>query len=299
MTSLASSASPSADPSVVAPAAPADEVRAEIGVIGGSGLYEFLDDHVTVDVETPFGAPSDPLVVGEVAGRRVAFVARHGKGHRFAPHRVNYRANLWALRAVGVRQVLAPCAVGSLRPEHGPGTLVVPNQVIDRTWGRAHTFYDAEGPVVHVGFADPYCPRGRAAAIESAHRSGLVVADSGTVVVINGPRFSSRAESVMNQHAGGTIVGMTTMPEAALARELAMCFTSLAMVTDYDAGVDGGAAVTHEEVMRVFAHNVEALKDVLRETIAALPEAEDDDVATCPCRRSLDGIRLPFAIPGR
>ncbi|MGN6751421.1 MAG: S-methyl-5'-thioadenosine phosphorylase [Intrasporangium sp.] len=281
------------------PPASSTDAQAEIGVIGGSGLYEFLDQHETVEVETPFGPPSDPLVVGEVAGRRVAFVARHGKGHRYPPHQVNYRANLWALRAVGVRQVIAPCAVGSLRAEHGPGTFVVPDQIIDRTWGRAHTFYDVEGPVVHVGFADPYCPRGRAVAAQSAQRSGHGVADGGTLVVINGPRFSSRAESLMNQQAGGTVVGMTTMPEAALARELAMCFTSLAMVTDYDSGIDGGEAVTHEEVMRVFARNVDDLKVVLRDIIAGLPPAEEDEAATCPCRRSLDGITLPFAIPGR
>lgn len=285
--------------SPTSPAPSVGEPRAEIGVIGGSGLYEFLDEHETVEVDTPFGAPSDPLVVGEVSGRRVAFVARHGKGHRFAPHQVNYRANLWALRAVGVRQVIAPCAVGSLRAEHGPGTFVVPDQIIDRTWGRAHTFYDVEGPVVHVGFADPYCPRGRAVAVAAARGSAHDVADGGTLVVINGPRFSSRAESRMNQQAGGTIVGMTTMPEAVLARELAMCFTSLAMVTDYDSGIDGGAAVTHEEVMRVFARNVEDLKVVLRDVIAGLPTAEPDATATCPCRHSLDGIELPFPIPGR
>src|SRR4051812_131287 len=227
------------------PEVPTAGPRAEIGVIGGSGPYEFLEDHETVDVETPFGRPSDPLVVGEVGGRSVAFVARHGKGHRFPPHRVNYRANLWALRAVGVRQILSPCAVGSLKPEHGPGTIVVPDQVVDRTWGRAHTLYDGEGPVVHVGFADPYCPNGRRVAIDAARRSRLQVVPDGTLVVVNGPRFSSRAESHMHQQAGFGVVGMTTMPEAALARELAMCFTTIAMVTDHDAGVEGGDPVTH------------------------------------------------------
>lgn len=208
------------DPAVPGvPGEPLEGPRAEIGVIGGSGLYEFLDDYETVDVETPFGSPSDPLVIGEVEGRSVAFVARHGKDHRFAPHRVNYRANLWALRAVGVRQILSPCAVGSLRPEHGPGTIVVPDQVVDRTWGRAHTIYEAEGPVVHVGFADPYCPNGRQVAVDAARLSALEVVTDGTLVVVNGPRFSSRAESLMHQQAGFGIVGMTTMPEAALARE--------------------------------------------------------------------------------
>lgn len=271
--------------------------RAEIGVIGGSGLYSFLEDHETVELETPFGPPSAPLVIGDVAGRSVAFLPRHGVDHRFPPHRVNYRANLWALRSVGVRQVLSPCAVGSLRAEHGPGTLVVPDQVVDRTWGRAHTFYGVEGPVVHVGFADPYCPRGRAAAIDSVRVGGHDLADSGTLVVVNGPRFSSRAESRMHQQAGFTIVGMTTMPEAALARELALCFTTVAMVTDHDSGVEGGESVTHEEVLRVFASNVTRLSQVLRDAIAALPPLEDDDAAACVCRHSLDGLELPFSLP--
>lgn len=271
--------------------------QAEIGVIGGSGLYDFLDEHEEVVVDTPFGPPSDPLVVGEVDGRRVAFVARHGKGHRFAPHRVNYRANLWALRAVGVRQVLSPCAVGSLVPANGPGTVVVPDQVVDRTWGRPHTIYEAEGPVVHVGFADPFCPRGRQVAVDAARRSPLPVVTDGTLVVVNGPRFSSRAESVMHQQAGFSIVGMTTMPEAALARELALCFTTIAMVTDHDAGVDGGEAVSHEEVLRVFGSNVEHLKTVLRDAIGRLPAHDDDASATCACRRSLDGLELPLTLP--
>ena len=271
--------------------------RAEIGVIGGSGLYDFLDDYEVVEVDTPFGRPSDPLVVGEVEGRRVAFVARHGKGHRFAPHTVNYRANLWALRALGVRQVLSPCAVGSLLAEQGPGTIVVPDQVVDRTWGRAHTVYDAEGPVVHVSFADPFCPHGRAVAVDAARLSPLEVVGGGTLVVINGPRFSSRAESLMHQQAGWSIVGMTTMPEAAIARELALCFTTIAMVTDLDAGVEGGESVTHEEVLSVFGANVEHLKAILRAAIARLPAYEPDGEASCPCRRTLDGLELPFTLP--
>ena len=297
MTTEQTTAPDPADPGAPAPGPAAPGPRAEIGVIGGSGLYDFLDDHETVAVDTPFGTPSDPLVVGEVEGRAVAFLARHGKGHRFAPHQVNYRANLWALRAVGVRQILSPCAVGSLRPEHGPGTIVVPDQVVDRTWGRAHTLYEQEGPVVHVGFADPYCPRGRQVAIDAARLSDLQVVPDGTLVVVNGPRFSSRAESLMHQQAGFGIVGMTAMPEAALARELAMCFTTIAMVTDLDAGVEGGEAVTHEEVLRVFATNVGHLTSILRDAIGQLPAHEPDETATCPCRRSLDGLELPFALP--
>src|SRR3954464_14582244 len=143
---------------------------APVGVIGGSGLYDFLADAREVPVETPFGAPPAPVTPGAVGGRPVAFVPRHGRDHRFPPHRVNYRANLWALRAVGVRQVLAPCAVGSLRPELPAGSFVVPDQVVDRTWGREHSVYDVVGPVVHVSLADPYCPRGRAAVLESGRR---------------------------------------------------------------------------------------------------------------------------------
>jgi 5'-methylthioadenosine phosphorylase len=271
--------------------------RAEIGVIGGSGFYEFLTDPERLTVSTPFGDPSDDLVIGDLQGRQVAFLARHGQGHRFPPHRVNYRANLWALRSVGVRQVLAPCAVGSLKPEHGPGTLVVPDQVVDRTWGREHTIYDEVGPVVHVGFADPYCPGGRKAVVNAGRAAGENMVDSGTLVVINGPRFSSRAESRWHQQAGWTVVGMTGMPEASIARELAMCFTTIALVTDHDAGVDAGGAVTHEEVLKVFARSLDGLKAVLRSAIGAMPAPQDDASATCACRRSLDGLRLPFALP--
>jgi 5'-methylthioadenosine phosphorylase len=271
--------------------------RAEIGVIGGSGFYEFLEGAEPVHVETPFGEPSDDLVVGELRGRRVAFVARHGKGHRFPPHLVPYRANLWALRSLGVRQVLAPCAVGSLRRELGPGAVVVVDQVVDRTWGRPHTVYDQLGAVIHVGFADPYCPRGRSVAVRSARDAGLRVEDGGTLVVVNGPRFSSRAESRWHQQAGWSVVGMTGMPEAAIARELALCFTTLALVTDLDAGVEGEAGVNHEEVLQVFAQNIEGLKTVLADAVEALPPAESDADATCACRRSLDGLTLPFPLP--
>ena len=271
--------------------------RAEIGVIGGSGFYEFLEGAERVHVDTPFGDPSDDLVVGELRGRRVAFVARHGKGHRFPPHLVPYRANLWALRSFGVRQVLAPCAVGSLRRELGPGTVVVVDQVVDRTWGRPHTVYDQLGAVVHVGFAEPFCPRGRPVVVAAARQAGLAVEDGGTLVVVNGPRFSSRAESQWHQQAGWSVVGMTGMPEAAIARELALCFTTVALVTDLDAGVEGESGVTHEEVLQVFAQNIEGLKAVLTDAIEALPPAESDETATCGCRRTLDGLTLPFALP--
>lgn len=266
--------------------------RADVGVIGGSGLYELLDGE-QVEVDTPWGPPSDPLTVAELSGRAVAFVPRHGRDHRFPPHRVNYRANLWALRAVGVRQVLAPCAVGSLKTEQGPGTIVVPDQVVDRTWGRETTFYGEPGRVVHVAFADPYCPNGRAAALQSGHRLGLPVVDGGTLVVVPGPRFSSRAESLWHQSQGWSVVGMTAMPEAILARELAMCLTSVALVTDLDAGLEHGDGVTHDEVLRVFAENIGGVRALLVDAVAALPPADAD----CECRHTLDGQKLPFDLP--
>ncbi len=272
--------------------APSFDARAEIGVIGGSGFYSFLENAHEVVVQTPFGEPSEPPLVGEVAGRRVAFLPRHGRDHRFPPHRVNYRANLWALRAVGVRQIIGPCAVGSMRAEWGPGTLVVPDQIIDRTWGRPHTVFDEIGPVVHTSFADPYCARGRAVAIAAAGSAEWPAEPSATLVVINGPRFSTRAESHWHAAAGGDIVGMTGVPEASVARELALCYTSLAVVTDHDAGVDAGEGVTHAEVLATFAGSIDRLKTVVSGIIAALPT--DDD---CSCRHSLDGLELPFELP--
>jgi 5'-methylthioadenosine phosphorylase len=265
--------------------------RAEIGVIGGSGFYEFLDAADEVTVDTPYGAPSDPIVVGEVAGRRVAFVPRHGRDHRFPPHRIPYRANLWALRSLGVRQVLAPTAVGSLTPSYGPGKLAIPDQLVDRTSGRVQTFYD-EGGAVHVPFADPYCPVGRVTSIAAATTAGWDLADSGTLVVIEGPRFSTRAESRWFAAQGWTLVGMTGHPEAVLARELALCYTPIALVTDTDAGVEEGEGVTQEEVFRVFAGNVSRLRDLVKAVVENLPAER-----TCPCPHVLDGIKLPIQLP--
>jgi 5'-methylthioadenosine phosphorylase len=265
--------------------------QASIGVIGGTGFYEFLDGAREVAVETPFGPPSDPLVIGEVGGRSVAFIPRHGRDHRFPPHRIPYRANLWALRSVGVRQVVAPSAVGSLTASLGPGALVVPDQVVDRTRGRAHTFYD-EGGAVHVGFADPYCPAGRSAAVAAASAAGWSPASAGTLVIIDGPRFSSRAESRWYAAQGWTIVGMTGQPEAGLARELALCYTPVALVTDTDAGIEEGEGVTHAEVLAAFGANVVRLRSLVMDVIAALPQER-----TCPCGHALDGIKLPVPLP--
>src|SRR5690242_19563054 len=263
---------------------------AEIGVIGGSGLYALLEDAEEVEVSTPYGPPSDPITVAEVGGRRVAFLPRHGRDHRHPPHKIPYRANLWALRSLGVRQIIAPCAVGGLRPELGPGTFVVPDQLIDRTSGRTQTYYD-EG-AVHVSFADPYCPAGRATVLASAARVDPV--DGGTMVVVEGPRFSTRAESRWFTSIGGTIVNMTGHPEAVLARELALCYTAIALVTDLDAGVEGDHGVTQEEVFSVFAENTARLREVLLDAVVALPPA---DARECACGHALDGLTLPFELP--
>ena len=255
-----------------------DGPTADVGVIGGTGLYSLMEDATEVRMETPWGPPSDVLHLGDIGGRTVAFVARHGRDHRHAPHRVNYRANLWALRAVGVRQVLAPCAVGSLRPELGPGSLVLLDQVVDRTAGREHTYY-SDGPPLHVAFGDPYCPRGRAAVAHTAQSLGEPLQENGTLVVINGPRFSSRAESAWHAAQGWTVVGMTGQPEAGLARELGVCYTALALVTDLDAGVEGSGGVSHQEVLRVFGENIERLRRVLGAVLPQLPSDLD-----CSCQ---------------
>jgi 5'-methylthioadenosine phosphorylase len=259
-------------------------------VIGGSGLYALLDDAEEHALDTPFGEPSDPVTVASVAGRRVAFLPRHGRDHRFPPHKIPYRANLWALRALGARQVVAPCAVGGLRPELGPGSFVVPDQLVDRTTSRIQTFYDTGA--VHVNFADPYCPVGRETVIQAARTQALSVTDGGAMVVVEGPRFSTRAESRWYTSIGGAVVNMTGHPEAVLARELSLCYTTIALVTDLDAGVEGEQGVTQEEVFRVFAENTARMRSLLLDVVAALPTRPD-----CPCQHALDGLKLPFSLP--
>ncbi|WP_016909104.1 S-methyl-5'-thioadenosine phosphorylase [Streptomyces xiaopingdaonensis] len=273
--------------------------HAEIGVIGGSGFYSFLDDVTEVDVDTPYGRPSDSLFLGEIAGRRVAFLPRHGRGHHLPPHRINYRANMWALRSVGVRQVLAPCAVGGLQPKYGPGTLLVPDQLVDRTKSRTQTFFDgypredgAVPEVVHLGFADPYCEAGRNAALAAARAHGWEAVDGGTLVVIEGPRFSTRAESRWHAAQGWEVVGMTGHPEAVLARELELCYASMTLVTDLDAGAETGDGVSQEEVMRVFGENVERLRRVLFDAVKELPAERD-----CPCTTALAGLETGILLP--
>ncbi len=252
---------------------------AEIGVIGGSGFYRFLDHLEEVAVQTPYGAPSARLAVGDLDGRRVAFLARHGVQHEVPAHRVNYRANLWALRSLGVRRVFGPCSVGSLQPGLKPGEFVVCDQLVDRTRGRADTYFD--GPILnHLPFADPYCERlsRTVAAADPSVRVG------GTMVVVEGPRFSTRAESQWFAAQGWSVVNMTGHPEAVLARELQLCYTSIALITDYDVGVPGVAAVTADEVFRVFSSNNARLRDLLDRLIPSLPA-----VRSCGCGSALTG----------
>jgi 5'-methylthioadenosine phosphorylase len=259
--------------------------RADVAVIGGSGFYSFLADAEEVRLSTPYGDPSAPVAVGEVAGRRVAFLPRHGRAHEYPPHLINYRANLWALRSLGVRQVLTPCAVGGLRAEVAPGDLVVPDQLVDRTSGRARTY--VERGAVHLPFADPYCPRllDALAAPDGVHRGG-------TMVVVDGPRFSTRAESRDYASRGWTLVNMTGAPEAALARELRMCLATIALVTDMDAGAEQEQAVRQEDVFALFAANIERLKTLLASVIASLP-----DPVGCTCDAWAEGLDLTYDLP--
>jgi 5'-methylthioadenosine phosphorylase len=256
---------------------------AEIGVFGGSGFYAFLDDPDEVSVDTPFGAPSAPVTIGTIGGRRVAFLPRHGRDHEFPPHRVPYRANVWAMKELGVTRLFAPSAAGSLRGEIPPRTFVVSDQALDMTKGRASTFYD--GPTtVHVGFADPYCPAMREALVGAAAALGIEHRDRGTMVVIEGPRFSTRAESKMFAQMGGDVIGMTQFPEVTLARELELCFANVALVTDFDVGVDDIPPVSHAEVLRVFSENIASLRDLLFAAIPNVPSERD-----CPCATALAG----------
>jgi len=261
-----------------------DADAAEIGVFGGSGLYSLLDDAREVEVTTPYGAPSGAVHLGTIDGHRVAFLPRHGPTHTYPPHRINYRANLWALHELGVTRVLAPCASGSLQPDIEPGHFVVCDQLVDRTQGREQTYFDGPG-ATHVSFADPYCPQLRAVAVSAVVAEGIDVHDHGTVVVIQGPRFSTRAESNWFRQLGWHVVNMTQYPEAYLARELGMCYASIALITDYDVGVEGveGAVpVTQDEVFGFFERNADRVRDVLARAIRTMPAERTCDCAEVP-----------------
>jgi len=256
---------------------------AEIGVFGGSGFHDLLDNPEEHRINTPFGAPSAPVMTGTIGGRRVAFMPRHGTNHELPPHMINYRANIWAMKELGVTRILGPNACGSLQRNVKPGDFVICDQFVDRTWGRKDTFYD--GPITtHVSSADPYCPVMRQVAIDSAMKLGICVHPTGTVVVIQGPRFSTRAESRWFASHGWEVINMTQYPEAFLARELEICYVNISLITDYDVGTENVAPVSNEEVVRVAAENNEKVKALIDTMIPAFPEARD-----CPCGSALEG----------
>jgi len=268
-----------------------------LGVIGGSGLYSMSGLVATerVRVETPFGDPSDEFVVGSIGGQRVAFLPRHGVGHRIAPSELNFRANIYAFKKLGADAIVSVSAVGSLREQIAPGQIVIPDQLLDRTSGRISTFF-GDGIVAHVGFADPFCAPLSALLAASARSAGATVHEGGTYVCMEGPQFSTRAESHLYRSWGAHIIGMTTVQEAKLAREAEMCFATMAMATDYDCWREGEADVEIEKVLAVLASNA----DLARKTVALVAGAANQPRA-CGCRRSLDQavITAADAIPQR
>jgi 5'-methylthioadenosine phosphorylase len=249
-----------------------------VGVFGGSGLPRLLEDAEEVALDTPYGPPSARIRIGRIGGTRVAFMPRHGDEHTLPPHRINFRANVWAMKAVGVTRIVGPAACGALKPQLRPGTFVVCDQFVDRTRGREDTFYD--GPqTTHVSAADPYCPGLRQTLVETAHELDIPVADGGTVVVIQGPRFSTRAESRWFGEAGWDVVNMTQYPEAWLARELELCYANVSLVTDYDVGLEGMPdvpPVSAEEAFRVFAENLDRLRALLFRAVPKIGPQPDD-----------------------
>jgi 5'-methylthioadenosine phosphorylase len=260
---------------------------AEIGVFGGSGFYSLLEDVREVKVDTPYGPPSDSVFLATVAGRKVAFLPRHGRNHTLPPHMINYRANVWAMRALGCRAIISPCAAGSLQQEVAPGHFVVCDQFVDRTSGRKDTFYD--GPIVtHVSPAETYDPILRKLAIETIREHGITCHETGTVVVIQGPRFSTKSESKWFHDQGWEVINMTQYPEAYLCHELGMGVVNISLITDYDSGVHAGTeAVNAHDVLEVFKSNSEKIKKVVLDLIGKIPA----DLSTVGARQMLDFSR--------
>ncbi|OGI19465.1 MAG: methylthioadenosine phosphorylase [Candidatus Melainabacteria bacterium RIFCSPHIGHO2_02_FULL_34_12] len=262
--------------------------KADIGIFGGSGFYDFLEKIEEVSVETPYGPPSDNLFLGKVGDKTVAFLPRHGRKHSIPPQKINYRANLWAMKELGISRIISPCAVGSLQKVIKPGDFVISDQYIDRTRGRIDTFYD--GPIAtHVSAADPYCPELRELAIKATEENKVTCHKTGTIVVIQGPRFSTKAESKWFTSMGWTTINMTQYPEAHLAKELEMCVVNIALATDYDSGLVGDVQpVSHNEVMIVFQQNLEKLRKVLFKLIEIIPH----DRKKCKCSEILKHSRF-------
>ena len=271
------------------------EQAATIGVIGGSGLYDLegLTGVRRLELNTPFGPPSDAIVVGELAGTRVAFLPRHGRGHRFNPAAIPARANIYALKTLGVQRLLSVSAVGSLKEDLAPLDLVIPDQLIDRTRGRVSTFFDA-GIVAHIGFAEPFCAASSAVIAAAAAEIGINRHSGGTMVVMEGPAFSTKAESFMYRSWGADIIGMTALPEAKLAREAEMCYATMAWITDYDCWHESAESVSVEMVVQNLLKNVANSREMLRRVIPRLGEP-----AGCSCGSALKDaiITHPEVIP--
>ena len=265
--------------------------RIDLAVLGGSGFYEMpgleVIDEIVID--TPFGATSDPVRVGTLEGRRVAFLARHGRHHTLLPSEIPQRANFWALKSLGVQRVLAISAVGSLREDYRPGDMVVPDQLIDRTRGQRPGTFFGEGIVAHIGFADPFCPVLAPAVALAARKAGAPVHEGGSYIVIEGPAFGTRAESDLYRSWGASVVGMTALPEAKLAREAELCYAILAAVTDYDAWHSEHEAVDATTVFAVLRKNVEASREAVRQLVSSLPSG------ACACHTALDAALLTDA----
>jgi 5'-methylthioadenosine phosphorylase len=263
--------------------------KAEIGILGGSGFYSFLENSNDIKVETPYGPPSDIVSLGTVSGRKIAFIPRHGKLHQLPPHRVPYKANIWAMKSLGVKRIIAPTAVGSLQSYIKVGDFVLTDQFVDMTRGRESTFYD--GPITtHISMAEPYCPEMRGVADSVLKELNLPYHPRGIIVVIQGPRFSTKAESEWFTKNGWDIINMTQFPEVVLARELEMCYLNISVVTDYDVGIVAGGSVkpvTQEIVAKTFAESNDKLKNVIKLIIGKLPTERH-----CSCGKALKGARV-------
>jgi len=264
--------------------------KASIGVFGGTGFYKFFDNMEEFVVETPYGSTSTSISIAEIGGKKVAFLPRHGKNHEYPPHKIPYRANLWAMKKLGVERIIAPNACGSLQPHIKVGDFVICDQFVDRTSGRVSTFYD--GPITtHIGMAEPYCPELMQIAINNLKKLGYPHHEKGTVVVIEGPRFSTLSESKWFTSMGWEVINMTQYPEVVLARELEMCFLNISVVTDYDVGlVSNGSVepVSHEMVTKIFDENLEKLKTLIIDIIKDIPDKREK----CKCGETLKGARV-------
>jgi 5'-methylthioadenosine phosphorylase len=269
--------------------------EAKIGVIGGTGLenIEGLEDIEEVNIDTPFGKPSDSIITGRLEGKGIAFLPRHGRGHSISPTEIPGRANIYALKSLGVEHIIASCSAGSFKKEIEPGHLLIPDQLIDRTRLRTSTFF-GEGIVGHIPFADPFCPALSRVLYEAAKETGATVHNGGTIVVMEGPAFSTRAESRLYRSWDADLIGMTTLPEAKLAREAEICYAVIGCVTDYDSWWKSAEAITVDVILNIMLQNTNTAKDIIRKSVNRIPEKRD-----CPCPTALQTafVTAPEAIP--